>query len=153
VTSAKAPFDLRPARQTERDIIRRMVRRARLNPLGLVWERFTVAVDAADNVIGCVQLKAHKDGAGELASLVVMRSWRGKGIAAKLIGAVKEQSDGVLWLMCERGLVSFYERFGFRQVEEPSEMNPYFRRIWRLARFVGVITRRKSLLAIMRWRR
>lgn len=130
-----------------------MVRRARLNPLGLAWERFTVAVDTEDGVVGCIQLKPHRDGANELASLVVVRSWRGRGVARALIDAVKAQSDGLLWLMCERGLVSFYERFGFQWLQDSSQMRPTFRRIWRLARLLSFITGGNVRLAIMRWER
>ena len=144
-------FCLRPARQSDKRIIKQLVRRARLNPLGLDWERFTIAVDDKGDVVGIIQLKPHGDGSQELASLVVARPWRSRGIAAALVAAVKAQSDGVLWLMCERGLVSFYERFGFETVESAAHMSPYYRRIWQLARLFDVVTRGVASLAIMRW--
>lgn len=128
-----------------------MVRRARLNPLGLDWRRFTVAVDLEDTVIGCVQIKPHRDGSRELASLVVAPDWRHQGIGASLVSAVKAQSGETLWLMCRRPLATYYHRFGFDMVGDPSRMPPYFKRIWRFVQLFATFTRDESSLAIMHW--
>lgn len=142
---------LRPARRAEDDHIKQMVRRAWLNPFGLEWQRFTVATNGQDAIVGCVQLKPHSDGSLELASLVVRPSWRKRGVGSALVAAVKEQSDGLLWLMCRQKLAPYYVRFGFESVLNASQMSPEFRRIWRLARLFGELARGSNGLAIMRW--
>ena len=128
-----------------------MVRRARINPFGLNWTRFTVATDSEQTLIGCIQLKPHGAGTAELASLVVAKPWRRKGVASDLIAAVQQQSAGELWLMCEWRLIPFYERFGFELKDDPPEMGAYFRCIWRLAKLARTISFGTLKLAIMRW--
>ena len=138
-----------------------MVRRAQLNPLGLNWERFTVAVDGVQRIIGCVQLKPHGNashregslpgGALELASLVVDRDWRRRGVATRLIEVTKANAGETLWLMCESRLVPFYERFDFHNGLQANDMPPYFRRIWRLVAVARFVMRREPGLSIMRW--
>lgn len=145
-------FQLRPARHSDQSTIKAMVRRAQLNPLQLNWRRFTVAVDSRDHILGCVQQKPHRDGTEELASLVVARTWRGRGIGSALVGSVQDRAQDDLWLMCRRRLASFYERLGFHVVDEPSEMGAYYRRIRWLARIWTFVSRRDVHLAIMRWR-
>ncbi len=145
-------FKLRPAGRAEASALKALVRRARLNPLGLNWQRFTVATTEGGQIIGCAQLKAHGDGSEELASLVVVRPWRKKGVAAALITEVKARSAGLLWLMCRRGLVPYYERYGFVFVGDAGEMPPYFARIWRLARVFSILAPDELELAIMRWK-
>jgi N-acetylglutamate synthase-like GNAT family acetyltransferase len=144
-------FQLRPARQSDQSTIKAMVRRAQLNPLQLNWRRFTVAVDSADHILGCVQQKPHRDGTHELASLVVAHTWRGHGIATALVEFIQDNAQDDLWLMCRRSLAPFYESFGFYVVDEPSEMGTYYRRIWWLVRIWSFVSRQDVHLAIMRW--
>lgn len=144
-------FQLRPARQTDQRAIKAMVRRAQLNPLQLNWKRFTVAVDGKNHILGCIQRKPHGDGMDELASLVVARAWRGHGIARTLVTSIQQQAHSDLWLTCRRSLAPFYERFGFHDIDDPSEMGTYFRRIWRLARIFSFVTCRDMGLTIMHW--
>lgn len=142
---------LRPAYRSDQNLIKVMVRRARLNPFGLKWERFTIAENKGGEIVGCVQLKPHGDGSQELASLVVSRPWRRLGVGSRLVSAVKTQADGELWLMCRQSLVTYYRRFGFEAVHDVSAMSPYFRRIWQLARLLHVFTSEANGLAIMHW--
>lgn len=149
--STAQQYRLRPARREDESTIKRMVRDAQLNPFGLKWERFTVAVDPADAIAGCIQLKTHGDGSQELASLVVDEAWRGKGIASALIDEVKTKAEGTLWLMCASQLAPFYEQFYFLRVLDRSKMPPYFSRIHLLVRFLGIFTGGNDRLAIMHW--
>lgn len=142
---------LRPARREDESTIKRMVRGAQLNPFGLNWERFTVAVHAEQVIVGCIQLKLHGDGSRELASLVVAERWRGRGIAGALIANVKARADGMLWLMCASQLAPFYERFDFVRVRDRAKIPTYFSRIHRLVRLLSVFTGGRERLAIMRW--
>jgi amino-acid N-acetyltransferase len=107
-------FSLRPAAKEDAFLIRSLVHAARLNPTGLDWRRFTVAVLPNGEVIGCVQVKPHRDGTQELASLVVREDWRGRGVARALMRHELEIHAGPLYLMCRAGLGPFYRQFGFR---------------------------------------
>lgn len=140
---------LRPARAGDQDTIHALVRAAGINPLGLDWERFIVA--EADNglVIGCGQLKEHRDGSLELASLAVEERWRGRGVGRQLIRALITEADRQLWLMCRSGLVPLYEKFGFESVPSDGQQPSYFRRVRALARLYHLLASRDQSLAIM----
>lgn len=141
---------LRPARAEDAAAIRRLVRGARLNPTGLDWRRFIV-LEAEGEVVGCVQVKPHRDGSWELASLVVAPGWRGRGLGRRLVEAVLEHHPPPLYLMCRSGLVPFYERFGFREVGEDEPQPAFFRRVRRLGRLLRGLRRRREYLAVMVW--
>jgi amino-acid N-acetyltransferase len=122
---------LRPANRREASAIRALVIAAGLNPFGLDWRRFVVAISPAGQVVGCLQHKPHRDGSLELASLVTAPDFREQGIARRLIADFLEQHEPPVYLMCRAELTEFYVRFGF-QVVPLAEMPPYFRRIQRL---------------------
>lgn len=146
-----APFTLRAAGAADRERIKEMVRGARLNPMGLAWERFTVAVTAENEIIGCVQLKPHRGGVLELASLVVSKEWRRKGVARRLIDHLKQRAGPPLWLMCTSRLTTFYEPFGFRRVRLGQPMAAYYRWLLRMAYFLNRMAPQGESLAVMVW--
>lgn len=131
-------FTLRPATSDDEAIIRDLVNAARINPTGLDWRRFIVVTLSGGEVIGCGQVKPHKDGSSELASIVVASHWRGNGVASAIIEHLVAANPGPLYLTCRSGLGPFYEKFGFRVVSE-SEMTPYFRRLIRLIKAIGFV--------------
>ncbi len=123
----------RPATRADAAAIRALIRQVRINPTGLDWRRFIVAVDAAGALVGCGQVKPHADGSWELASIAVAAPFRGRGVARGIIErllAIHPQRP--IYLTCVSPLGAFYEKFGFRQVSQPA-MPPHFRRISRLA--------------------
>jgi N-acetylglutamate synthase-like GNAT family acetyltransferase len=93
--------------------IRSLILSVGINPRGLDWRRFIVAVDERDKVVGCGQVKPHPDGSRELASIAVRQKLRKKGVASEVIRRLMDESGPPLWLMCRASLVGFYERFGF----------------------------------------
>ncbi len=142
-------FKLRPALPEDQPTIRRLVRLGRINPTGLDWKRFVVAVSPEGEVIGCGQIKPHRDGTYELASLVTHPRWRGKGVARALIENLSASHPGELYLMCRSELGPFYEKFGFRIVR-PEEMPRYFRRISRMVKLVEILRSEGSSLLVMK---
>ncbi len=143
-------MNLRKAEPADQPTIRRMVWQAGINPLQLDWRRFTLAVDDDGRVTGCIQVKPHGDGTRELASLVVLGPWRGRGIARRLVEHALAQNPPPLYLTCRSGLERLYERFGFRALAE-GELPPYFRRLARLARVFGRMWGMRETLSVMRW--
>jgi len=126
-------FTLRPARKEDSRAIRSLILRVGINPTGLDWRRFLLAVLADGKMIGCGQIKPHSDGSSELASIAVHPDWRGCGVARAIIEDLLASHRGELFLTCRSRLGPLYEKFGFRTVAEP-EMPPYFQRVARLAR-------------------
>lgn len=142
---------LRPAVEADAGTIRSMVRRARLNPLGLDWHRFLVATGPGDEIIGCVQVKPHGAEIVELASLVVLPARRHQGVARALIQQLQELHAPPLWLMCRAELIGFYEMHDFQWVHDVAMLPDYFRRIRRLVGLFDRLTPTENRLAIMVW--
>jgi amino-acid N-acetyltransferase len=139
---------IRPATAADAATIRSLVYAARINPTGLEWQRFVVAISPDGEVIGCGQVKPHRDGSRELASIVVAPEWRGNGTARLIIEHLIANNPGSLYLTCRAVLGPFYEKFGFRAVGE-AEMTPYFRKLSRLARLIGFVGRESGGLLVM----
>lgn len=142
---------LRPARASEQAILRAIIRRARINPLGLNWQRFVVVADQQGSVVACGQVKPHRDGTRELASLAVVEAWQGKGLARAIIEHLQQVSGPPLWLTCRERLAPLYRRFGFQQVQRSADMSPYFRRLDRVAKTILRFARQGGGLAVMLW--
>jgi N-acetylglutamate synthase-like GNAT family acetyltransferase len=142
-------ISLRPAVAYDAPHIRELVRAAQINPLGLDWQRFTLASNANDEIVACGQIKPHRDGSHELASLVVDPAYRGQGIARILVEHLIAIHVGDLYLMCRASLGEFYKRFGFKPITD-LEMPPYFRRVSRLASLVELLQREGETLLVMR---
>ena len=142
-------FTLRSARQEEANQIYQMVRQARINPTNLDWSRFVVAITEDNQLVGCVQIKPHKDSSRELASLVVTPGKRRQGIARALVRHMQLHHAPPLYLTCRAELGPFYEQFGFITLSV-EQMPPYFKRLKRL---VSMYERyqQKQLLLVMAW--
>lgn len=125
-----------------------MVREANINPMNLKWPNFLIAEDNGTTV-GIGQVKAHRDGSREVASIAVVPSRQGQGIGSLIVTSLLERHrDGVLYLTCELKNQGYYERFGFRRISR-KEFPPYFARLMpivntfsRLARTEIIVMRR-----------
>lgn len=142
---------LRPATDRDAGRIRSLILRVRINPTQLDWRRFVVAVDPAERLIGCGQVKPHGDGSRELASIAVRPAWRRRQVASAIVAELQRLHPPPLWLTCRPKLTGFYERFGFQIVEQPDAMPRYFQKILRLAR-LGDWLGSGERLAVMRWK-
>jgi len=142
---------IRPATATEQATITAIVRAARINPSDLDWRRFLVA-EQGGQIVGVVQVRPHRDGSRELASLAVVPEQQGQGVGAALVGALLARERGPLDLMCTDQMEGYYARFGFRRLDG-QELPPYFRRITRIVRVVDLIARlggRRVQMVVMR---
>jgi amino-acid N-acetyltransferase len=149
VKETKPVISLRHAQKKDAPAIYQMIWQAHLNPLGIHWRRFIVAVDVQGRIVGCGQIKPHADGSRELASIMVKPNYRRQGIAGAIILHLLQSETLPVYLTCRSDLRSFYEQFGFRVLEGPP-MPPYFQRISRLMEFITKITKRPNRLLIMR---
>ena len=140
---------LRPARETESRSIKDLIQLVGINPMGLDWRRFIVAVNDRDEMVACGQIKPHGGDIHELASIAVQPEHQGKGLARAVIKALLKDSPRPLYLMCESSLGVFYEKFGFRAVKY-EEMPRYFQRITKLAGLVTTLARREERLLVMK---
>jgi N-acetylglutamate synthase-like GNAT family acetyltransferase len=92
------------------------MRRGDFNRVNLKPVCFVVAEENGQ-VIGIGQIKRHRDGAAELASLVVAAERRGQGVGSAIVRALLARHTGVLYLFCLAELEGYYARFGFSKVE------------------------------------
>lgn len=144
----RSKITLRPAQFVDRRQINYLVWRARLNPTGLDWRRFVVASSPDGKVIACAQIKPHRDGSEELASLVVDPDYRNQGIARQIVEHLIQKQDGNLYLMCRASLGDFYRKFGFKVISVP-DMPPYFQRVSKLTSIAKFMRKEGETLLVM----
>lgn len=142
-------YEVRPALEKESTQIKDLINLVGINPMGLDWRRFLVAVEGSGRVIGCGQIKPHGADILELASIGVMPDYRGQGIARKIIEMLLEQNPHPLYLMCVEHNGAMYEKFGFRPIEY-DEMPKYFRRIKNLFNAAKLVHKVDEGLLIMK---
>ena len=138
-------FTLRQAAQADFSEIRDLIDAVGINPMGLDWRRFIIAVDVEDHLVGCGQVKPHRDGSLELASIAVRPEWRKQGVARAIIVQLLETHPRPVYLVCRNRLGTFYEKLGFVNITNPDDMPPYFRRLIRLVQVfqrLGLINER-----------
>ena len=140
---------LRPARETDSKPIKDLIHLVDINPTGLDWKRFVVAVDARDVVIGCGQLKPHGGDILELASIAVRPEYQKQGIGRAVIEYLLKGSPRPLYLMCMSSNGPLYEKFGFRAVEY-AEMPHYFQRMTKLAGLAEYLMQSGEHLLVMK---
>jgi N-acetylglutamate synthase-like GNAT family acetyltransferase len=137
---------VRRAREKDHAVIRALVRRARLNPANLHWERFVIA-ECDGRAVGGAQLRRHFDGATELASLVVEPDIRGHGIAGRMVDALLADEQEPVYTMIDRRFVEHFSRWGFTPVD-PSQLPRSVARGYRIGRVVtavGSVLRRQRI--------
>jgi len=137
---------VRRAREEDEPVIRTMVRRARLNPANLKWERFVIA-ERDGRTVGVAQLRRHSDGAIELASLFVEPDARRHGIAAHMVDALLADERAPVITLIDRRFVEHFSQWGFAQVD-PGQLPRSVARGYRIGRVVtavGSVLRRERI--------
>ena len=142
-------YTLRPARETDDAAIKQLIHSSGINPMGLDWRRFTVAVDDRDQVIAMGQIKPHGKEVLELASIAVVPEYQGQGLARAIIEHLLKNSPRPLYLTCISSLGPLYEKFGFKAVDY-AEMPRYFQRISKLAGLVFLLANQGEHLLVMK---
>ena len=142
-------YTLRPARESESAQIRELIHLTGINPMGLDWKRFIVAVNVQDEMMGCGQLKPHGTDILELASITVYPEYRGKGIARMVIEHLLKNSPRPLYLTCVSTNEPLYRKFGFISMSY-NEMPRYFQRLSKLAGALMTLSRREERMLVMK---
>src|SRR5512141_1377902 len=102
-------MQIRHAVEADQAVISAMVRAAQLNPINVRWQNFQVAVAEEDGrVAGVGQLRPHKDGSLELASLAVLPEFQHRGIGSGLMQGLMAGRRPPIYLFCEQELAEFY---------------------------------------------
>lgn len=118
-TIAHACTTYRPARASDVQVIRTLVFAEKMNPLIQSHERFVVAVDREDEVLGAGQLAPLGEVGAELKSVVVVPEHRGKGIGSGVVRQLLNQAGGqAVFLTTISRRATFYEAFGFRELSK-----------------------------------
>jgi N-acetylglutamate synthase-like GNAT family acetyltransferase len=141
-------YRFRQATKNDSGAIRALISRVGINPLSLAWQRFLLVIDEKDTLIGCGQIKPHGDGTRELASIAVTPDYQSKGIGKQIISRLMEKESPPVYLTCRSNLGSYYQQFGFQKVY-PSDLPPYFRRIWRVANFINRVYPKMGQMWVM----
>lgn len=142
-------YEIRPAKETESGQIKGLIDLVGINPTGLDWKRFLVAVNAAGQVIACGQVKPHGSDILEMASIATHPDHRGQGLARKIIEQLLAQSPRPLYLMCIEHNGPMYEKFGFTLIEDP-QLPKYFQRIKKLFDVAKALRRTDEDLWVMK---
>jgi N-acetylglutamate synthase-like GNAT family acetyltransferase len=146
-------FNVQKAASEHSGKIQDLINQVDINPIGLDWRRFLVALTPDGELIGCGQIKPHADGTRELASIAVYPNWRGRGVATLIIQTLVAPGSEDLYLICESSMGGFYEKFGFHSIEQ-NEMPTYFRRMTKLPAMITSFGQvGESLLVMHRPRR
>jgi len=142
-------FSIRPARESESSQIKALIHSVGINPMGLDWKRFILAVNDRDEIIGCGQLKPHGKEILELASIAVVPEHRGKGVARAVIEYLLKDSPRPLYLTCISSIGPLYEKFGFVSLAQ-EEMPRYYQRLRKLAMTLIHLSSRNDELLVMK---
>jgi N-acetylglutamate synthase-like GNAT family acetyltransferase len=143
-------FIIRPATRQDFSAIRALIHAVSINPTGLDWRRFLVAMTPENTFLGCGQIKPHSDGSLELASIAVQEGARGQGVARAIIQALLgRETTRPLYLMCRARLEPLYIKLGFHAIGL-EDMPVYFKRISRAERIFNANARAEDRLMIMR---
>ena len=144
-----AEIPIRKATREDFPAIRLLIHKVQINPTGLDWRRFIVAVTQEGSVVGCGQIKAHGDGSREMASIAVHENSRGYGLARGIIETLLTlEKNRPIYLMCRARLKSFYMKFGFTAIIL-EKMPPYFKSIYRAEKIFNINSKASDRLLIM----
>jgi N-acetylglutamate synthase-like GNAT family acetyltransferase len=142
-------YEIRAALEAESTQIRNLIHLVGINPTGLDWRRFIVAVDQRGQVVACGQVKPHGTEIRELASIAVHPDHRKLGLARAVIEVLLRENPRPMYLMCMSHNGPMYEKFGF-QVLQSGQMPRYFSRIRKLFDVASAFKKSDEELLVMK---
>jgi N-acetylglutamate synthase-like GNAT family acetyltransferase len=142
-------YEIRSALESESTQIKDLINFVGINPTGLDWKRFIVAVDESRQVVACGQIKPHGADIRELASIAVHPDYRGLGLARAVIEMLLRENPKPLYLMCISHNGPMYEKFGFQVIGE-KQLPRYFARIKKLFDITDVFRKSDEELLVMK---
>jgi N-acetylglutamate synthase-like GNAT family acetyltransferase len=142
-------YSIRPALESESAQIKDLINLVGINPTGLDWKRFVVAVNDSGQVIACGQIKPHGTDIRELASIATNPEYRGQGLARAVIETLLRENSKPMYLMCMSHNGPMYEKFGFRVIAE-KQMPRYFARIKKIFNVADVFRKSGEELFVMK---
>lgn len=142
-------YRIRKANKADQKDIQRLIRMVGINPTGLKWQRFILTVDEDDNLIGCAQMKPHRDGSIELASVAVNPAYQGQKIASQMIEHLLQRQTQNVFLTCRKSMTGFYDQFAFSELLDLASMPSYFRRVKKLFNWLQKIFPKLEELSVM----
>ena len=105
---------IRPAGEEDRRVIRKMVFAENLDPTSLKWQNFLVA-ELVGSIVGIGQVRKHR-GCRELGSLVVLKEYRERGIAGRLMAELEKAAGYPIFLFCEAKMEGYYTGHGYEVI-------------------------------------
>jgi len=141
---------IRKALRKDAAVIRSLIWRVQIYPFGLNWRHFMVAVDEQDRVIATGQIKPHRDGTRELASIATHPGNRGQGLASEIILRLLNEAPRPVYLRCLEKMGPFYARFGFHSLALESMPPEYARDIRMMDRVRRTVAPHLSHLLVMK---
>jgi len=142
-------LQIRYALEAESAQIKALIDLVGINPTGLDWKRFVVAVNPAGQVVGCGQVKPHGGDILELASIAVHPDFRSQGIARAVIEMLLQDNPRPLYLMCMAHNGPIYEKFGFQMLRN-ERLPRYFARIKKLFSLADIFRKTGEDLLVMK---
>jgi N-acetylglutamate synthase-like GNAT family acetyltransferase len=142
-------YAVRPALESESTQIKDLINLVGINPTGLDWKRFIVAVNEGAQVVACGQIKPHGAEIHELASIAVNPDFRGLGLARLVIERLLRENPMPLYLMCVSHNGPMYEKFGFKSISG-GQMPRYFARIKKMFDIADVFRKSGEELLVMK---
>ena len=140
----------RKAQKEDAGAIRSLIWQVQINPFGLNWRHFLVAVDEQGRVVATGQIKPHRDGTLELASIATLPDYRNHGLASAIITRLVQDTPQPLYLNCRDIMEPFYSRFGFRSLSI-EEMPPSYARDMRMMeRARRTVAKNMPILLVMK---
>ncbi len=115
-----ADYTIRPAAQADADTIKAIVRANPLDPNAVDWRYFHVleVVEDGELVIAAIGMVHPEGGINEVDSVATVEKYRRRGYAEAIVEALMAHWGRPLYLLAEDKLIAYYQKFGFRVLEQ-----------------------------------
>ncbi len=118
------PYTIRPATADDAEMIKHIVRANPLDPNAVDWHYFLVLelIEAGKPIIASIGMVHPEGDAGdrvqELDSVATLPEYRRRGYAEAVVRALLARTTEPIYLLAETGLIAYYQRLGFRVMDD-----------------------------------